>query len=196
MINDLGVDTPHISAVIVKALEFASVAHKNQRRKTEDEVPYISHPASVGLLLAHHHFPEPVIIAGILHDVIEDTQFGYSDIETRFGKEVADLVQHVTEDKAAPWLQRKQGYTDHLNNAPDEALIISATDSLSNMRSMKAGLEKQHADNTKLIFNMAKQMLTYVPQRYEIISKRIKHKLVEEWHEAILELQETLKNNG
>jgi len=125
---------PFFSPQILAALKFAAAAHKNQSRL--DKTPYISHPAGVGMILFKAGYAQDVVIAGILHDVIEDTQFGYQDIARQFGKAAADLVLDVSEDNHLPVGERKQKYLAHLAKACSEAKAISAADLMTNRMDM------------------------------------------------------------
>ena len=80
-----------ISTKLLDAIEFASLAHKDQVRKGEP-IPYVSHPFAVGLILLNTGYSEDVVIAGILHDVVEDTKFSSKDIEEKFGLKISELV--------------------------------------------------------------------------------------------------------
>jgi len=77
-----------------KAYEFAESAHATQKRHSGD--PYISHPIAVANILAELRLDGPTITTALLHDTIEDTNITYQDVETKFGKEIADLVDGVT----------------------------------------------------------------------------------------------------
>jgi hypothetical protein len=135
---------PYLSQNIIKALEFASIAHRNQARVGPDKVPYISHPAAVGMVLWKAGFTDEVVMAGILHDVIEDTDYTYDDIQREFGKQIADWVAEVSEDAALPHDEKKEQYLTQLAAASMEAKAVSAADLLANRYSMLTGLSKDH----------------------------------------------------
>src|SRR5258708_26662828 len=80
--------------VIKKAWEFAKVAHSGQKRLSGE--PYVSHPLEVAKILASWKMDSTTIIAGFLHDTIEDTEVTSSDIIKNFGIEVERLVEGVT----------------------------------------------------------------------------------------------------
>jgi (p)ppGpp synthase/HD superfamily hydrolase len=84
--------------MIFKVIEFATLAHSGQYRKGT-KIPYIVHPLAVGQILIEHGCSVQVVIAGILHDTLEDTRVTIGEINDLFGKEVADLVQAVSEPK-------------------------------------------------------------------------------------------------
>ena len=79
---------------IREAYELAEAAHKDQRRDSGE--PYISHPLEVAEILASLQIDDTTVIAGLLHDVVEDTSIGPEVIEERFGHDACVLVQGVT----------------------------------------------------------------------------------------------------
>ena len=81
---------------IVEAFKFAYNAHKNTYRKSST-IPYIVHPLDVASTLMKNNAPEHVVIAGLLHDVVEDEDYTLSDIRNVFGDEVATLVDGASE---------------------------------------------------------------------------------------------------
>ena len=93
-----------------EALEFARLAHGEQKRKYSNE-PYIEHPKRVAEMVRSVPHTDAMICAAYLHDVVEDTSVSLREIETRFGKEVAKLVHELTDEymkEAYPGLNRKQ----------------------------------------------------------------------------------------
>jgi GTP pyrophosphokinase len=83
--------------MVIKAYQYADTAHEGQLRNSGEK--YIVHPVNVAILLAELNMDTPTIIAGLLHDVIEDTSISYEKIVEEFGKEVADIVDGVTKLK-------------------------------------------------------------------------------------------------
>src|SRR5690606_24908157 len=81
-------------ALVQKAYEFASEAHKDQFRKSGE--PYIIHPIQVAGILADLEMDPATLMGGFLHDVVEDTSVTIAEIEAEFGSEVAMLVDGVT----------------------------------------------------------------------------------------------------
>jgi (p)ppGpp synthase/HD superfamily hydrolase len=122
-----------------RALMLAARAHRDQRRKGSD-VPYVQHPAHVAILLVKHGLPEDVVIAGALHDVVEDTDVTLDAIRAEFGDDVAALVDAVTEKKVdlaaggapRPWRTRKEEQLAHLAGASFEVAALKAADALHN----------------------------------------------------------------
>ena len=81
-------------SMIEKAYKVASEAHKDQKRKSGE--PYIIHPLCVAIILADLELDKETIVAGLLHDAVEDTWMTYEEVEKEFGSEVALLVDGVT----------------------------------------------------------------------------------------------------
>jgi (p)ppGpp synthase/HD superfamily hydrolase len=125
---------------IDEALILASRAHAEQVRKGTD-IPYIAHPACVALILERAGFDTEVVIAGILHDVVEDTDLEIGDIASRFGERVAELVSRASEDKSQSWRARKLRQIDEARHASPELKAIKAADKLHNCWSILRDLE-------------------------------------------------------
>lgn len=120
------------------AIEMAAKAHQGQTRKATD-VPYVSHPYAVGMMLARAGCPEEVIVAGILHDTVEDTYVTLDDIREQFGDRVADIVEGCSEPhKSAPWEERKAHTLNYLRTAPWEVRLVACADKLHNIRTIAA----------------------------------------------------------
>lgn len=86
---------PNYDATILeRAYEFAAAAHKEQKRRTGE--PYVAHCLATASILADLRIDPPVIVAGLLHDTVEDTSITLEQIQTEFGNEVASLVDGVT----------------------------------------------------------------------------------------------------
>ena len=86
---------PHIDMQkIIKAYNFAEYAHQGQLRNSGEV--YLVHPFNVAMILADLNMDGTSIIAGLLHDVVEDTSYTYETLSKEFGEEVADLVDGVT----------------------------------------------------------------------------------------------------
>lgn len=125
-----------------EAIEFAALAHKNQFRKGSD-TPYISHPFGVAFLLREAGCTEDVVIAGLLHDTLEDTQTTEEDIRSRFGENVLRLVKGASEpDKTASWEERKRHTLAFLKTADLDVRLLACADKLHNLRSLRRDAER------------------------------------------------------
>ncbi len=122
------------------ALRLAARAHKGQTRKGTD-IPYLVHPVHVSVILLRHGYAEDVLIAGLLHDVVEDSDVPLERIEAEFGPAVAGMVAALTEKKVErgqkrPWEVRKQEALAELRQASLEAVAVKAADALHSTRSL------------------------------------------------------------
>lgn len=123
------------------AIYYATKAHKNQRRKIED-IDMIFHPYTVGMILQRCGCDEEIVSAGILHDVVEDTEHTFEDIEKEFGKNIRDYVYDASEpDKTLEWEQRKIHTINHIKSAPLGSKLIVACDKISNLEDLEDSIE-------------------------------------------------------
>lgn len=120
-----------------ESIIFANKAHKGQLRKGTD-IDYISHPMEVMQILTAMQADDNLIIAGVLHDTVEDTGTTVEEIEEKFGDDVAALVAHHSEDKRLSWIERKTQVIDDLQRADKRTKMLVLADKVSNMRSMYA----------------------------------------------------------
>ena len=122
-----------------KVLLFASKAHSQQRRKS-DNSPYVEHLIEVMDLLADigKIDDEDIIIAGILHDIIEDTKVSESDLKINFGSRVSSMVMALTDDKTQQLSNRRNRALKKLSSAPGSVKIIKLADACANASSIPA----------------------------------------------------------
>ena len=124
------------SALITKATQFAADKHRGQTRKDAANTPYINHPVAVAHLLSHYAGIQDVnvIVAGLLHDTVEDTDTTVDDIEEEFGREVRDIVIEVTDDKSLPSPKRKQLQIEHAAGLSPAARQVKLADKICNLQ--------------------------------------------------------------
>jgi (p)ppGpp synthase/HD superfamily hydrolase len=154
------------------AIELAARAHHRQVRKGT-EIPYIVHPLAVAGILIHANCPEYLVIAGILHDTLEDTPVTLEEIRSQFGREVASLVVALSEpDKRAAWEERKAHTIDHLEQlATPDVLLVAVADKLDNMRAIREGLESD-GEAFWLRFNRPRENQKWYYQRLAGVFER------------------------
>ena len=127
------------SQKIQKAIHLAITTHEvheKQKRKGKD-IAYITHPLTVGLMLSQAVASEEVVIAGVLHDTIEDSsgenKVTREIIEGMFGPEVAELVESLTEtDKGLSWAERKRIALEHIAHFSEGSGLVKSADILAN----------------------------------------------------------------
>jgi len=123
------------------AFEFAESAHKGQTRKTGE--PYVSHPLETAITLARLRLDQETIIAGLLHDIPEDTSVTLAEIEKNFGKNVAHLVEGITKLGKLKY-RGIERYVENLRKmfvamaADIRVIFIKFADRLHNLRTLDA----------------------------------------------------------
>ena len=122
------------SELATAALRFARRAHLGQHRKQTHE-QFVEHPIAVARLLSEAGYDDEVIVAAYLHDVVEKTEIGLPEIRERFGPEVADVVDSLSEDEGIPsYAERKRTLRRRVLDASRTTILIYAADRVANMR--------------------------------------------------------------
>ena len=129
---------------VMHAADYAACQHIAQRRKGERAEPYINHLTEVAALLAEAtDGTDPVLLmGGLLHDTLEDTDATYEDLVQRFGPEVAALVAEVTDDKSLRKEERKRLQVEKTAGKSRRAKLLKIADKTSNLRSLMASPPK------------------------------------------------------
>ncbi len=176
---------------IEKAIARATLLHQHQKRKVTG-VPYIVHPYAVAFLLAHYTDDEDVIVAGLLHDVLEDVpHYAEENLRDEFGERVYHIVKEVTEDmtqaekkdhsrRSANWLERKKKYLANLSDDSKEALLVAAADKIHNLRSFLDDYSCHGEIVWSQLGTKKEGMLWFYGETARIISERLDHPLAEE----------------
>ena len=151
---------------------FATKAHDLQRRKT-DNVLMIFHPFTVGMMLKDSNMSEDCVIAGILHDVVEDTKYILNDIKKEFGDNVAKIVEEVTEDKSLPWEERKRQAIDKIKTASFEGKMVECADKINNLETLYDLLQVKGKEVWKSFNKPFIDQKWYYTKMYEAIIKNI-----------------------
>ncbi|HEY5815414.1 MAG TPA: HD domain-containing protein [Solirubrobacterales bacterium] len=131
------------SALVRGALSVARQAHAGQSRHTGcDEVPFVDHPLAVAELLEEHGFADEVVAAGLLHDVAEHAEVEPGSLRGRFGDEVVELVEALTEDDSiADYEERKEEHRERVAAAGDGARAVFAADKTANVIVVRGAYE-------------------------------------------------------
>lgn len=121
---------------LVAAIAFAADKHRNQRRKDHESSPYINHPIALANVLVNEAGVEDerVLVAAVLHDTVEDTETTEQELLRLFGKDVADIVMEVTDDKCLPKAERKRLQVEHAPHISRRAKLVKLADKICNLR--------------------------------------------------------------
>ncbi len=154
-------ETELLEHAVMKAFEY----HGDQMRKFSDEL-YINHCLRVASLVGDYTEDESLVVAAVLHDIVEDTEVTVGDVYTWFGEKVSKLVEELTNDDVKLSNQGKKIYiSNKFNTLSPEGLIIKSLDRLDNLTGLinsKATLQfvKTYVNDTDyLIENMNRELL-------------------------------------
>jgi (p)ppGpp synthase/HD superfamily hydrolase len=167
---------------IKDAVRFCIQVHeidKGQKRKGKN-IPYITHPLTVGIILARAGAGEDVIAAGILHDTVEDSDEKYKVtpgmLRDKFGDHVSELVMSVTEEsKELSWEERKQEALEHIKLFSHDSLLVKAADVISNV----SEILDDYAQIGEEVFNRFNKPKEMIIKNYVAVMSTI----LEQWGE-------------
>src|SRR3954463_12188274 len=127
-------------ALLLKALAFAAHKHRDQRRKDAQASPYINHPIALADVLVNEAAVTDVevLCAALLHDTIEDTETTPEELEREFGREIAEIVIELTDNKMLKKRTRKRMQIAHAASASREAKLVKLADKICNLRDVTA----------------------------------------------------------
>ena len=187
-----------LTPTIELAIKKASILHDGQKRKGEKSFPYLTHLFSVATLLSEYTRDETVIIAGLLHDTIEDTGYSYDELENEFGKEIRDMVFYVTEVKERngekiPWKERKLGYLALLEVAPREALFVCTADKIHNLQSTIDDFKKFGPSIWKNFTTSVESNIWFYDSVLEVLRRRLNSGIVDDYERVLYEAKKLFK---
>lgn len=177
--------TPKIQKAIIQS----AVLHQNQKRKGTP-LPYIIHPYSVAFILSDYTNDEDIIVAGLLHDVLEDVpNYSGDDMKKEFGEKVYKIVKEVSEDKdpndksedkKITWQKRKEDYLANLKNNSFEAMMVCCADKIHNLLSLIEAYKEQ-GDDLWDKFNAPKdKKIWFYEEILNILKNRLDNDIVKE----------------
>lgn len=170
--------------MINQAIIFATKAHEGQVRKV-DQSPFIIHPLAVGCLLADAGEDADVVIAGMLHDTVEDTEVTLEQIKEAFGENVAALVDGCSENKALSWEERKKETIAYLETASEKVCIVTCADKIHNLRVSVEGIREQGREFFAPFNRGYDDQKWYYGSIRDVLGKRIpNHPLFEAYREV------------
>ena len=181
------------SEKIDKAIEKAVILHRNQERLTPERIPYIAHIFSVYIQLSRYTKDEDVLIAGVLHDAVEDTDYSLDELEKDFGISVRHMVAGVTEPKfdvygkKLPWKVRKVAYLEGLRHDSQESMTICVADKICNLRSLEADYHTYGDELWNMLTASFQDKMWYHTEVVKILEGRMHNQ------RAVADLKQTLE---
>jgi (p)ppGpp synthase/HD superfamily hydrolase len=122
------------SELATAALHFARRAHLGEHRKQTDE-QFVEHPIAVATLISEAGFNGSILAAAYLHDVVEKTEVELAEIRERFGPDVAEVVEALTDDESVEgYAERKRALRRQVLGAGRDSVLIYAADRVANIR--------------------------------------------------------------
>jgi RelA/SpoT family (p)ppGpp synthetase len=204
-----------------EAFDYAELAHKGQKRQSGEA--YITHPVAVADILAGLHLDGPTLTAAVLHDVVEDTPSSMAEIEQKFGKEVAEIVDGVTKLDQIQFKSRKEAQAESFRKMilamvrDIRVIMVKLADRTHNMRTLAAmPPEKRRAvarETLDIYAPIANRLgihslkleleeigfRTLYPQRYRVIERELRRargNQKEFLPKIVKSLRQTLANAG
>ena len=131
------------SASLLRAAIFAARVHATHQRKGRAAEPYVNHVLEVAQILAEHGAPHEAVMAGLLHDTVEDSDndpepITHDRLVAEFGEAVARIVAEATDDKSLPKETRKALQVKHAPRTSEAAKMLKLADKISNLRAITA----------------------------------------------------------
>jgi GTP pyrophosphokinase len=192
----------HFTHRLTRAVDYARVLHIERRKGTG--IPYMAHLFGVASLvmgeagLTGAPVTEDMVIAGILHDAVEDHGGAarLEDIRLNFGPEVARMVEGLSDtlaedpNKKEPWEKRKEAYLERLRGEPADVRLISAADKLYNARSILEDYRLIKSEIWKRFNRPRKMQMWYFNELIKVFQSTGKMRIVDELRRVVDELEE------
>ena len=149
---------------IMKAADFAARKHANQRRKGEGAEPYLNHLIEVASIVAEATNGHPeVVIAALLHDVVEDQNVTIGEIADLFGRTVASLVAELTDDKSLRKQVRKDMQIADASHKSEGASVIKLADKTSNLLAIANSPPPWPVEEKRVYVEWARSVVSGLP---------------------------------
>ncbi|MEK7538929.1 MAG: HD domain-containing protein [Patescibacteria group bacterium] len=175
-------------SLIERAVALAVRAHDGQMRK-EAPMPYIVHPIEVGLILARHGFSDVVIAAGIVHDLVEDTNITADELRHLLGDDVTDIVVPVTHDDTLSWEEKKKAYIESVRGAGSEAKAASLADKIANAYSLIAAHQAQGSTIWSYFNAGREKKIWFEEAMLDMFRASLTHSMVDEYEGLVVEMK-------
>jgi (p)ppGpp synthase/HD superfamily hydrolase len=161
-----------------QAIQAAAVLHQDHLRKGAVQIPYITHLVAVLMILRDYTNDEDTLVAALLHDTLEDTDYTEAEMKDDFGEQVTIIVKTLTEpmydgEEKLTWKETKQRYAKQVKSGPLAAVLIAAADKAHNFRSV---VEEYHEDPNRFMQDFGTKLEERL-DAYQLIANSINSRL-------------------
>ena len=184
---------------IEQAIRAAAVLHKDQLRKGSMPFPYVTHLVATSFTLLDYTHDEDIIIAALLHDTLEDTDYTIDELQEDFGSRVREIVETVTEPKSTThekitWLEKKNSYAKQLKKGPIEAVMVAAADKIHNFRTLIEDYYEAHERFIQDFGNNFDERIEAYQNIANVINNRLEGPILAEFNHVFEEYKEFIVN--
>lgn len=163
---------------VEQAIKAAALLHQDHMRKGAIPLPYVTHLVATMLILRDYTTDEDTLVAALLHDTLEDTDYTEAELKEDFGKKVAEIVTTLTEpkydgDQKVPWIDMKKRYAQQLRKGPEEAVLVAAADKAHNFRAI---IDEYFDDYDRFLQDFGRHLDLRL-EAYQAISNAINNRL-------------------
>lgn len=177
-----------------RAIQVTSRLYKNHLRRSDNETPYITHFFSVAWILANYSNNEDIIIAGLFHDILNDTPYSAKQMEKDFGAQIRKIVcnlasENKRHDPKIDWQKKKETYLQQLKNASTEGLLVAAADKYHNLFSLIQEYQLMGEKLWKCFRAPKEKQFWFYNEVLKILEKRLPGELTKACKKSFKELQ-------
>lgn len=160
-----------LKELVIRAYDFAKIKHHGQTRKFSD-LPYFTHPKGVARILETYTKKQEVIAAGLLHDVIEDTDVTFDFLAGMFGNETAGLVLEVSNDPdmCSQYSSKTEYLKDKISRMSSDALLIKLSDRLHNVLYLDSDCSRGGSKAIRFIERYTSETISILSDLYNIVN--------------------------
>lgn len=174
--------------LLEKAHRLMIRAHGKQVRKTYGS-PYVAHPMMVAKKLARLNFPDEVIAAAMVHDVLEDTNITEQQLRQELGDEVVDIILPLSEDKKLEWEDRKKKYISDVKNGSSATKAVSIADKIHNLESIIATHQNMGSDIWSKFNRPKEQKLQFEKEMLKAFQESWDHSMIAEYEKLLKQVE-------
>jgi (p)ppGpp synthase/HD superfamily hydrolase len=183
---------------VEQAIRAASVLHKDQVRRGSMPFPFVTHVIATAFTLLDYTDDEDVIVAALLHDTLEMTDYSLEELREDFGGHVSDLVETLTEpslttNPGVSWRDAKMAYVKQLKKGHHDALLIAAADKIHNFRTIVEDYSDAPARFIKDFGKNSDERLEMYELISTVINSRLSHPILAEFNHVFASYKEFLQ---